>query len=226
MNTLKVVECNITEISDAWSAYNRAKTKECRSEIETVACLIKQQEELFLKYDFLSSDFYKMSLKTGCPLISEENHVYSCLTKDELDKYTTLLKNNSDDDILARKSFSNVKTAHQCMDMCLSYFNYAAFNLKSKICECLKKFEQNQTENSCNSKDGDFYLLYETKQLVYKTKPKRYDKPNETQSIDNNHVRIAFFLTVNGRSVRQLFRLIKSIYDERHFYYFHIDQVS
>jgi hypothetical protein len=37
--------------------------------------------------------------------------------------------------------------------------------------------------------------------------------------------RIVFFLTLNGRSSRQVFRLIKTIYDDFHFYYFHIDTV-
>jgi len=35
--------------------------------------------------------------------------------------------------------------------------------------------------------------------------------------------KIVFFLTLNGRSSRQVFRLIKSIYDDFHYYYFHID---
>ena len=38
--------------------------------------------------------------------------------------------------------------------------------------------------------------------------------------------RIVFFLTLNGRSIRQIFRLIKTIYDDLHFYYFHIDEVN
>lgn len=38
--------------------------------------------------------------------------------------------------------------------------------------------------------------------------------------------RVVFLLTLNGRSVRQIFRLVKTIYDETHFYYFHIDQVN
>ena len=37
--------------------------------------------------------------------------------------------------------------------------------------------------------------------------------------------RIVFLLTLNGRTVRQVFRLFKTIYNEHHFYFFHIDQV-
>lgn len=35
-----------------------------------------------------------------------------------------------------------------------------------------------------------------------------------------------FLLTLNGRSIRQTNRLIKSIYHDSHFYYFHIDKVN
>jgi hypothetical protein len=167
-----------------------------------------------------------MSLKRECHLINKEKPVLNCLTEDALEKYKILLINNSTENFLMTKSFANAKTVQQCIDMCLSYFNYAAFNSKSQKCECLKKFDQNQFENNCNSPDKDFYSIFDTGHLVYKTKLKRYRKPNETQSNEKNHVRIVFFLTVNGRSVRQLFRLVKSIYDESHFYYFHIDQVK
>ena len=32
--------------------------------------------------------------------------------------------------------------------------------------------------------------------------------------------------TLNGRSIRQIQRLIKTIYDDIHFYYFHVDEVN
>ena len=41
----------------------------------------------------------------------------------------------------------------------------------------------------------------------------------------NKLVRIAFFFTLNGRSLRQIKRLVKTIYDDMHFYYFHVDKV-
>lgn len=39
-------------------------------------------------------------------------------------------------------------------------------------------------------------------------------------------VRIVFFLTLNGRSVRQVFRLIKALFEEKHYFYIHVDSVS
>jgi len=38
--------------------------------------------------------------------------------------------------------------------------------------------------------------------------------------------RIVFFLTLNGRALRQVTRLIKSLFHERHYFYIHIDAVS
>lgn len=48
----------------------------------------------------------------------------------------------------------------------------------------------------------------------------------EKLKAEKNLPRIVFMLTLNGRSIRQVFRLVKTIYDDMHFYYFHIDQVK
>lgn len=39
-------------------------------------------------------------------------------------------------------------------------------------------------------------------------------------------IRIAFLLTLNGRALRQIHRLLKSLYAQKHVYYIHIDKVS
>jgi len=44
-------------------------------------------------------------------------------------------------------------------------------------------------------------------------------------AIGKTPVKIVFLLTVNGRAVRQIKRLLKNIYHERHFYYIHVDSV-
>ena len=41
-----------------------------------------------------------------------------------------------------------------------------------------------------------------------------------------HHVRIAFVLTVNGRALRQMKRLLKAIYHKNHYYLIHVDSVS
>lgn len=46
------------------------------------------------------------------------------------------------------------------------------------------------------------------------------------QVLGSDSVRIVFLLTVNGRAVRQVYRLIKSLFSERHYFYIHVDSVS
>ena len=46
------------------------------------------------------------------------------------------------------------------------------------------------------------------------------------KKLTNKLPRIVFLFTLNGRSVRQIFRLFKTIYDDIHFYYFHVDEVN
>lgn len=39
-------------------------------------------------------------------------------------------------------------------------------------------------------------------------------------------VRVVFLLTLNGRALRQVHRLLKALYSVDHFYYIHVDSVS
>lgn len=43
---------------------------------------------------------------------------------------------------------------------------------------------------------------------------------------ESPRVRIAFLLTLNGRAVRQVHRLLKLLYSDQHYYYIHVDAVS
>lgn len=48
------------------------------------------------------------------------------------------------------------------------------------------------------------------------------DKANKTEDT----IRIAFLLTLNGRALRQVHRLLKVLYATKHVYYIHVDEVS
>lgn len=39
-------------------------------------------------------------------------------------------------------------------------------------------------------------------------------------------IRIAFLLTLNGRAVRQVHRLLKALFHKDHYFYIHVDSVS
>ena len=43
---------------------------------------------------------------------------------------------------------------------------------------------------------------------------------------DDKQVRVAFLLTLNGRAIRQVYRLLKSLYSVDNFYYIHVDSVK
>lgn len=42
----------------------------------------------------------------------------------------------------------------------------------------------------------------------------------------NSSARIVFLLTLNGRAVRQVRRLLKILYHKDHYYFIHVDVVS
>lgn len=42
----------------------------------------------------------------------------------------------------------------------------------------------------------------------------------------NKSARVAFILTVNGRAIRQLRRLVKALYHKDHYFFIHVDSVS
>ena len=49
----------------------------------------------------------------------------------------------------------------------------------------------------------------------------------ETSKLDGQKLpAIVFLFTINGRSIRHVLRILKTIYSQSHFYYFHVDQVS
>lgn len=43
---------------------------------------------------------------------------------------------------------------------------------------------------------------------------------------DGKSIRIVFLLTLNGRALRQVYRLINTLYRKNHYFYIHIDKVS
>lgn len=45
------------------------------------------------------------------------------------------------------------------------------------------------------------------------------------EGVELKPVRIVFLLTLNGRAVRQVRRLIKILFHKKHFFYIHVDAV-
>jgi len=46
------------------------------------------------------------------------------------------------------------------------------------------------------------------------------------QTSTTSQVRVVYFLTLNGRAIRQVHRLIKALFLQKHYFYIHVDAVS
>ncbi|XP_055510028.1 xylosyltransferase 2-like [Leucoraja erinacea] len=94
------------------------------------------------------------------------------------------------------------------------------------------------TTQSCQQEIANVVCLHQAEKLMPHSVPRSCrlsGKPNsiihwEDGSVDltsiQNPIRIAYVLVVHGRAIRQLKRMIKAIYHQRHFYYIHVDKRS
>ncbi|XP_020814451.1 xylosyltransferase oxt [Drosophila serrata] len=204
-------ECDILA-REAISALQRAKTKDCREHIAQIACAIQ------------AGRFYAPQLRSSCPSGNHTANVSLGCYKDEKDRR------------LLAGYYSSSKTSNSpaiCVELCLqSGYPYAGVQYGR---ECFCGFDTppraaKLPDSSCNTKClgnpkeicGGFYAMniYETgiakftAQLAATTTPPAGVK----------RVRIAFLLTLNGRALRQVHRLLKALYAPEHVYYIHVDE--
>ncbi|XP_062136792.1 xylosyltransferase oxt [Drosophila sulfurigaster albostrigata] len=202
-------ECDINA-KEAISALQRAKTKDCRQHIAHIACAIQ------------AGRFYASQLQSSCPAGNHTANVALGCYRDEKDSR------------LLGGYFASLKTSNSpssCVELCLqSGYPYAGVQYSR---ECFCGFDAPPSsaklpDSSCNMKClghakeicGGFYAMnvYETgiakftAQLAASSAP-----PGEEQ------VRIAFLLTLNGRALRQVHRLLRALYAPQHVYYIHVD---
>uniref|UniRef100_A0A2M4BCE2 protein xylosyltransferase n=2 Tax=Anopheles marajoara TaxID=58244 RepID=A0A2M4BCE2_9DIPT len=204
-----VLPCEPTS-KDAISAINRAKSETCKAKIVEVACEIQKKT------------FYPHHLPSYCPRGEHSpDRELGCFRDEKafrlLSSYYTRFKTNN--------------TPERCILLCLqSGYPYAGVQYGHE-CFCgdeTPKVAAKLPDSSCNMKCtgdpkqicGGYFTMnvYETgirkfAEQSSETIAKREDKP----------VRIAFLLTLNGRAVRQVHRLLKALYHPQHYYFIHID---
>ncbi|CAG2159896.1 unnamed protein product, partial [Oppiella nova] len=204
--------CNISAKSGKYgiSAVERAVTTQCKQKLADITCLT------------LTDQLYPQSLPRFCPLKDGNFGDYVGCYWDRnkprlLNGYKTKFSDNS---------------PNKCLNVCLqSGYTYAGLEFSN---ECFCGYELSDrryelTSNHCNmSCSGAHHLLCGGYYAVdiYKTGLQYRPKVMPslvTIPVDRNDVRIVFLLTLNGRSLRQINRLLKNIYDSKHFYYIHID---
>ncbi|XP_005187548.1 xylosyltransferase oxt [Musca domestica] len=207
-----VPPCDIIS-KDAISALQRAKTKDCRQHIAGIACAIQSRK------------FYPKTLPSYCPSNHTANNLLGCF-RDE--KKFRLLSGYF-------VNFKTSNTVEKCIQLCLqSGYPYAGVQYST---ECFCGYDappeaSKLPDSTCNMKcsgdqqaicGGYFAMnIYETG--IAKFTAQIAESGVKRNATDEDNIRIAFLLTLNGRALRQVHRLLKSLYHTRHVYYIHIDE--
>ncbi|XP_037814712.1 xylosyltransferase oxt [Lucilia sericata] len=203
--------CNI-QSKDAVSALQRAKTKDCRQHIAQIACAIQ------------AGEFYATHLPSYCPRGNHSANTQLGCYRDE--KEFRLLSGYF-------INFKSSNTPDKCVQLCLqSGFPYAGVQYGSE-CFCgvdAPPVAAKLADSSCNMKCsgdqheicGGYYAMnvYETGIAKFSAQIAETSvKPDTTERI-----KVAFLLTLNGRALRQVHRLLKALYAPQHVYYIHVDK--
>ncbi|KAL3284632.1 hypothetical protein HHI36_018786 [Cryptolaemus montrouzieri] len=200
--------CKISE-REAISAINRAKSKKCKQLIANITCLSSEGR------------LYPKKLSNFC--VDHSNNTGKALGCFKDDKEFRLLSG-------FYGVHSKDNSPGNCMRLCLqSGFPYAGVEYSNE-CFCGSdepSFTKKLPDSSCNMKCpgnihetcGGYYTLN-----IFRTGIKKFVPQIANTEISNGkRVRIVFLLTLNGRALRQVKRLLKLIYHESHFYYIHVD---
>ncbi|XP_077489930.1 xylosyltransferase oxt isoform X1 [Amblyomma americanum] len=209
-------ECDIVE-KDALSAIRRATTTQCKQELANVTCLVRR------------GLLYPSELPRSCESLSGRvigAHL-GCFRDD---RRSRILER------LASRTNSNCR--RHCVGLCLRLgFAWAGLQYGT---ECFCGREQpaaNLTLPSrycdmvCPANESELCGGYLTMDIFSTGLPTAGEitkreilwplAPPNARALEP--ARIAFLLSVNGRAVRQVLRLLQFLYHERHVFYIHVD---
>ncbi|XP_013172151.1 PREDICTED: xylosyltransferase oxt [Papilio xuthus] len=195
---------------EAVSAIHRAKTQSCKQEIVNKTCLIQ------------NGNFYPTKLPNKCPSNGMTyGKYYGCYLDEKKLRILSSFYGN----------YATTNSPEFCVDICMQAgFPYAGVQYASEcFCGDVIPPESAKTmEGSCNMKcpgnstkicGGYFTMnIYETGLTKFvPITPKLSSNVKES-------VRIVFLLTLNGRALRQVHRLINVLYRSHHYFYIHVDK--
>ncbi|OWR51737.1 putative protein-O-xylosyltransferase [Danaus plexippus plexippus] len=182
---------------EAISAIHRAKTQKCKQEIVNKTCLIQNGSFYPKKLpNYCSSKTMKYGRHLGCFVDEKKLRLLSGFYG----------------------SYANANSPTFCLDICVQAgFLYGGVQYASE-CFCgdtTPTASSLTADSSCDMKcPGDHSKICgEFVAQIPKT-------PENKQT----SVRIVFLLTLNGRALRQVHRLINSLYRENHYFYIHVDK--
>ncbi|GJQ70820.1 oxt [Trypoxylus dichotomus] len=208
LDFVPVCEVNTKE---AISAIHRARTQKCKQEISNTTCLI-QKGLLYPKTlpNFCENENSQLTGKSlGCFKDEKSFRILSAY-------YSNNKENNSPE---------------YCIYLCLqSGFSFAGVQYSTE-CFCGNDEPSPSLklpDSSCNMKcPSDSHQVcggYCTMNIYY-TGVKKFipQVANEATNSSESKVKIVFLLTLNGRALRQVKRLIKILFHVDHYFYIHVD---
>ncbi|GAB1609398.1 xylosyltransferase 2-like [Argonauta hians] len=204
-------KCEI-KTKDTWSALNRSNTVLCKQQISNVACLDKEGK------------LYPKSLPRYCPYKGNDTGMYLGCFRDSRAKRE--LGGH-------HKDFPDTNSPSVCIAHCLQAgFQYAGVQY-TKECWCGDEYgkygllPETQCATPCphNSTHtcGGFLAMRIFSTGLGEKKKMQATLVKSSEVLSGDRVRIAFVFTLNGRAVRQVYRLLKTLYHTNHYYFFHID---
>uniref|UniRef100_A0A182NJI0 protein xylosyltransferase n=1 Tax=Anopheles dirus TaxID=7168 RepID=A0A182NJI0_9DIPT len=205
-----VPPCELTR-KETVSAIHRAKSQSCKAKIVDVACEIQ------------AGKFYPHHLPNYCPRGDHSpNRALGCF-RDEKDfrllsgYFTTFKTNNSPERCIrvclqSGYPFAGVQYGYECF--CGDEEPKASAKLPDSSCNIKCTGDAKQ---AC----GGYFTInvYETGIRKFAARSTKEAAPHAADET----VRVVFLLTLNGRAVRQVHRLLKALYSPRHYYYIHVD---
>ncbi|KAK2703220.1 xylosyltransferase oxt-like isoform X2 [Artemia franciscana] len=200
-------KCNIT--SDvAKSALERARTSACKQKIVDFACSLE------------SGEFIPTILPNTCPGDQQKPFIYiGCFM------------HNKTENILPYNSSFEDNSVTSCVNNCtLAGRTYAGVQNQECYCGDDALLLTNRSETSCNvlcpgnnsqtcggnEAIGIYTTGFTARKEMYWISP--------AEGEDFGKTRIAFFLALNGRQIRQVKQLLRNIYSPDHIYLIHVDE--
>ncbi|XP_041987544.1 xylosyltransferase oxt [Aricia agestis] len=195
---------------EAVSAIHRAKTQNCKQQIVNKTCMIQ------------NGNFYQAKLPNLC---KSKDKVYGrnlgCYADEKKLRLLSSFYGN----------YVNTNTPELCLDICVQGgFPFAGVQYASE-CFCGENpppAASKLTDGLCDMKcPGDLTKMcggYFTMNIFETGLEKFTPQTPASSSEEGGSVRIVFLLTLNGRALRQVHRLINALYRSNHYFYIHVDQ--
>ena len=187
---------------DAKSALNRAKSPQCKESLNVIACQAEKENSLYPQNIQSSCDFFQTLPYLGCFQDYSQNRILQ----------------NGSHKVNLRLTNSPEECGRHCYErkFPLAGLQYGHECFCGETVDSGHKTTRDKCEIACpgdaNKMCGGYFTMN-----IYETK----FKPSQISRDEN--VRIAYLFIVHGRSLRQVYRLLKKLYNPEDFFYFHVD---